>query len=277
MRIIPYCTRILFKEKYDLEIMGFARFLGKVAGDIRKAYKERKNEIEFEEKEKEEINNLLDKFEYPDLEKLCQTILGAKLEDNIDEDDDTGKSIKEKPSRRDYLDYIWENLENQEMKFSQIKDYALKDRIVTPSFFGLQTSTEQEKRDFENIISIISQFQPEKATNEKEHFQPQLFVYLKARFPDKKIEREVPTKNNQDYLDIVIDNKYVLELKIYSDRSQLRALGAQLEEYKEKYPYVCAVILDNENSESSKGNIKEYTDKYKVRNNVPCIILSGTN
>ncbi len=256
--------------------MGFAKFLGKVAGEIRNAYKERKNEIEFEEKEKEEINNLLDKFEYPDLEKLCQTILGAKLEDDIEEEDESGKPTKVKPSRRDYLDYIWENLENQELKFSQIKDFALKG-IVTPSFFGLQTSTEKEKREFEHIISIISQFQPEKATSEKEHFQPQLFVYLKAKFPDKKIEREVPTKNNQEYLDIVIDDKYVLELKVYSDRSQLRALGAQLEEYKEKYPYVCAVILDNENSESSKANMKEYTDKYKVRNNVPCVVLSGTN
>jgi len=261
--------------------MGFAKFLGKVVGDIKNAYlksnKEAKARIEFEQREKEKINNLLDKFEYPDLEKMCQTILGAKLEDDVEEDEETGKSIRIKPTRRYYLDYIWDNLEIQELKFSQIRDYALKERIVTPSFFGLQTSTEQEKKEFENIINTISQFQPEKATSEKEHFQPQLFVFLKAKFPDKKIEREVPTKNNQEFLDIVVDDMYVLELKVYSGRGQLRDLAAQLEEYKEKYPYVCAVILDNENSEGSKANIKEYTDKYKVRYNVPCIILSGQN
>ncbi len=261
--------------------MGFAKFLGKVVGDIKNSYlqsnKEHKERIELEQKEREKIDNLLDKFEYPDLEKLCQTILGAKLENDIEEDEKTGKTTVTKPTRRDYLDYIYDNLEQQEMKFSQIQDYSLKERIVTPSFFGVQTSEEQEKRDFENIISIISQFQPEKATSEKEHFQPQLFVYLKAKFPDKKIEREVPTKNNQEFLDIVIDDTYVFELKVYSGRNQLRDLGAQLEEYKEKYPYVCAVILDNEMSETSKTNIKEYTDKYKVRYNVPCIVLSGQN
>ena len=269
--------------------MGFKKFSSEVTGKIKDAYHEyqEKKRIEREQeeerlrqlkKEKDNIEKLLDKFEFPDLEELCSTYLGHKPTGDIEEDEDEeGHKIQKvlKPNRRNYLDFIWENLKDDELKPTQIKDFALKKPIVSPSFFGLQTSSEQVKREFENIINTIAQFQPEKATLEKEHFQPQLFVYLKAKYPDKKIEREVPTKNNQEFLDIVIDDKYVLELKVYSDRSQLRALGAQLEEYKEKYPYVCAVILDNENSESSKVNIKEYTDKYKVRNNVPCVILSG--
>lgn len=255
--------------------MGFARFLGKIVGQIKTGYRQHEKKIEFEEKEMEKIDSLLDKFEYPDLEKLCERILGQKLEGRIEEDEDTGRLVRKKPNRREYLDLIWENLKYDELKFSQIQDFALRERIVTPSFFGLQSSKEQEKKEFENILNMISKFEPEKVTLEKEHFQPQLFVFLKAKFPDKKIEREVPTKNNQEFLDIVIDDKYVLELKVYQDRNHLRALGAQLEEYKEKYPYVCAVILDNENSDTSIANIKEYTDKYKVKNGVPCIILSA--
>ena len=268
--------------------MGFKKLLGEVTGGIKNAYddyqEKKRTEREREEerlnqlkKEKDDIDKLLDKFEFPDLEKLCSTVLGHKPTGDMEEDEDEeGNKIQKqmKPNRRNYLDFIWENLKEDELKPTQIRDFALKKRIVPPSFFGLQSSAEQEKREFENIINTIYQFQPEKVTLETEHFQPQLFVFLKAKFPDKKIEREVLTKNNEK-LDIVVDDKYVFELKVYSNRNQLRDLGAQLEEYKEKYQYVCTVLLDNENSESSKANIREYADKYKVRHGVPCIIISG--
>jgi len=59
--------------------MGFAKFLGKVVGDIKNSYlqsnKEHKERIEFEQKEKDEVNSLLDKFEYPDLEDLCEDMV----------------------------------------------------------------------------------------------------------------------------------------------------------------------------------------------------------
>lgn len=269
--------------------MGFKKFLSEVTDGIKNTYDEyqekKRGEREQEEerrrqlkKEKDGIDKLLDKFEFPELEKICSTYLGHKPTGEIEEDEDEeGNKIQKqmKPNRRDYLDFIWENLKDDELKSTQIRDFALKERIVTPNFFGLKTSEEQEKKEFENIINTIAQFEPEKVTLETEHFQPQMFVFLKAKFPDRKMEREVPTKNNQDKLDVVVDDKYVFELKVYRDRTQLRDLGAQLEEYKEKYSYVCTVILDNENSETSKANIREYTDKYKARYGVPCVILSG--
>ena len=96
-----------------------------------------------------------------------------------------------------------------------------------------------------------------------------------------KVEREAQTKRG-DKLDIVINDKYVFELKVPRNRTQLRNLSAQLEEYVEQYPNLCAVIADISNVEIEEGepiesnltqNIKEYADNYKRKYNVQTLIF----
>lgn len=273
--------------------MGFGKFLGKVAGDItnslKEANEERKRRIKIEqdrkrkeraqwEKQYAEIEKLLDKFEIPMLQKFCENVLGRLPQGDVEEYDDksTGEKIVEEydPAREHYIDFIWVYLKDGKLKFTQIKDFALKNRIVAPSFFGdSENSSSSQLNDFEIIInSIVAQFEPERIDSE-EHLQAQVTIFLKAKFPTKKIEREVLTKRG-DKLDIVIDGKYVFELKVPQDRTSLRNLSAQLEEYKEEYPDICAIIFDDE-SKNLTSEIKEYIDKYKRSLGIHSVILRG--
>ena len=66
----------------------------------------------------------------------------------------------------------------------------------------------------------------------------------------------------------------MLELKVPRSRDDLRNLGAQLEEYKEDFPYVCAVIafVDAKDYHVTQNDITTYVDKYKSKYNVPSVV-----
>jgi len=218
-------------------------------------------------------------------------------EEYEDEDEDEHKRLrrnKEKHHRFDrrqsrksdrstYMEFIWEKLEEDELKISQIRDFALKKKIVSPSFFNSESDGEEDQREFVFLMHEIEKgFEPERIKDEKE-LQSQLTIFLKAKFPDKKIEREVSTKAG-DKLDIVIDGKFVLELKVPRGKTDLRNLSAQLEEYQEEYPNVCAVIADISRivdlddpdpvEENLTQKISEYADKYKVKLGIPTLTFS---
>jgi len=123
------------------------------------------------------------------------------------------------------------------------------------------------------IKSIELRFKPEKIRDEME-LQSQLIIFLKSEYPDREIKREVPTKIG-DRVDIVIDNRYAFELKVPQERETLRNLGAQLEEYSEEYPYLCAIIFNNKDLNLSE-TIKDYVDKYQRNFGVPSIVIDGT-
>jgi len=204
-------------------------------------------------------------------------VLGAKPEVEYEYDDRTEKDIPKKPSRKDYPDFIYEKIDSNETNYKQIKDYSIRHKVIPPSFFGEDSDIVGNTNDFENIINSIHRgFDPEKITGE-EHFQSQLAIFLKAKFPDKKVEREVRTKMGND-MDIVVDDKYVFELKVPKSRAELRNLSAQLEEYVEEYPNICAVIadtskIDEEVESDLTQNIKQYSDKYKVKFHIQTLIF----
>ena len=94
----------------------------------------------------------------------------------------------------------------------------------------------------------------------------------------------------RNFVDIVVDNAYALEVKLPTTRTQLRNLKGQLEEYKEKYPFLGVVIGDKTKlvSGSKPGDdfydpdfeenltvwIKEYTDKYKVDLGIRSVVFN---
>ena len=139
---------------------------------------------------------------------------------------------------------------------------------------ALPASTPKEtKSDFESMINAIeSDFEPEKITDE-EHLQAQLSIFLKAKFPNAIVEREIRTERG-DRIDVLVDGKFAFELKVPDERVKLRNLMAQLEEYKEQYNDVCAVILDNQNLNLS-DTIREYAERYQSKLGVRSIILTG--
>ncbi|MBI3639427.1 MAG: hypothetical protein HY223_03840 [Thaumarchaeota archaeon] len=93
-----------------------------------------KNEIEEEDRifqqELQAKDNLLNKFELDQLKQLCMDILGREPEPEYFEEKETGKQIELPQYRNDYIHFIIE-----ELRLSQIKDYAIKNKIVSASFF----------------------------------------------------------------------------------------------------------------------------------------------
>lgn len=85
------------------------------------------------------------------------------------------------------------------------------------------------------INTIQDDFKPEPSSDEKE-LQGNLKMWLSAKYPGKKIEREVESRAGK--VDIVIDGKYAIELKLAKNSQTLRNLYAQLVEYQEVYPQI---------------------------------------
>ena len=72
----------------------------------------------------EQLTVLLDKFEYADIERLCKDIICQMPE-----------SSNERPERIHLLEFIWKKFRNNGLTFQQVKDFAIKEGIVTQSFF----------------------------------------------------------------------------------------------------------------------------------------------
>ena len=245
------------------------------------AAKEERERLRFD------LEKLLDKYDMSDLNNFCSKYLGeAPVSREILRD---GTERELKPNRHTFVNFILEYYDKGQLRAEQIKDFSLKHRIVTPSFFANETESKVgNENELNDILDVIDEkFKPEAIIDEKE-LQGQLAVFLKAVYPDKKIEREVTTKGG-DKVDILIDDNYVLELKVPSGKDSLRSLSAQIEEYMEEFPLLAVVIADKSDLVSDQDDsefydpdlekgltkqIIEYADKYKVKYGAKTLIFS---
>ena len=246
-----------------------------------KAAKEERERLRFD------LEKLLDKYDMSDLNNFCSKYLGEAPASREILRDGTERELK--PNRHTFVNFILEYYDKGLLRAEQIKDFSLKHKIVTPSFFANETESKVgNKNELNDILDVIDEkFKPEAIIDEKE-LQGQLAVFLKAVYPDKKIEREVTTKGG-DKIDILIDDNYVLELKVPSGKDSLRSLSAQIEEYMEEFPLLAVVIADKSDLVSDQDDsefydpdlekgltkkIIEYADKYKVKYGIKTLIFS---
>ena len=271
-------------------------FTGKLARRLEK-YKQtpedpeqaKKDRVAKEERERLRFNleKLLDKYDMSDLNNFCSKYLGEAPASREILRDGTERELK--PNRHTFVNFILEYYDKGQLRAEQIKDFSLKHRIVTPSFFANETESKVgNENELNDILDVIDEkFKPEAIIDEKE-LQGQLAVFLKAVYPGRKIEREVTTKRG-DKIDILIDDNYVLELKVPSGKDSLRSLSAQIEEYMEEFPLLAVVIADKSDLVSDQDDsefydpdlergltkrIIEYADKYKVKYGVKTLIFS---
>jgi len=246
-----------------------------------KAAKEERGRLRFD------LEKLLDKYDMSDLNNFCSKYLGEAPASREILKDGTERELK--PNRHTFVNFILEYYDKGQLRAEQIKDFSLKHRIVTPSFFSDETESKVgNKNELNDILDVIDEkFKPEIILDEKE-LQGQLAVFLKAVYPDKKIEREVITKRDNK-IDILIDDNYVLELKVPSGKDSLRSLSAQIEEYMEEFPLLAVVIADKSDLVSDKDDrefyddkiepgltqkIREYADKYKMKYGVRTLVFN---
>ena len=246
-----------------------------------RAAKEERERLRFD------LEKLLDKYDMSDLNNFCSKYLGEAPASREILKDGTERELK--PNRHTFVNFILEYYDKGLLRAEQIKDFSLKHRIVTPSFFANETESKVgNENELSDILDVIAEkFKPEAIIDEKE-LQGQLAVFLKAVYPDRKVEREVTTKRG-DKIDILIDDNYVLELKVPSGKDSLRSLSAQIEEYMEEFPLLAVVIADKSDLVSDQDDsefydpdlekgltkqIIEYADKYKVKYGAKTLIFS---
>ena len=245
--------------------------------------KERKTKRESENFFITKLNDVLQKMEIPEIKDLWKNLIGSVPSDGLEIEKSRKKSITFTGpiSRKDYKDFIEIFLEREEITFDTIKNYLIRHRFTTERFFKqdneeyLNNNKDEFEHEvnFEHLIKTIqNEFRPEKVYDEKE-LQNLLRHFLQTKFPNAEVRREVLMKN-KDSIDIVVNDKYAFELKIPNDKTELRNLKAQLEEYKEEYPDICAVIVDNTDKRLTQ-QILEYTELYQ-KSEIYSVVIDGT-
>lgn len=210
-----------------------------------------------------------------------------------EEDFLTGEKSRRTVTREHYIDWIMERL-----NLDQIKNFCDKRRIRIWDIVGEKvpepapiaveevkrptigekqgveelpqvTQMEVKKSEFDLILeSIKKEFEPEDVRDEND-FEKQLTQFLKIKYPDRA-RRQIDTPKGK--IDIVIDNRYAIELKIADGKGKLRDLVGQVYSYKKILNDVAVILLDV--SKMSHHEIKEYTDDYG-RLGVKTVILRG--
>ena len=229
-----------------------------------------KDEAEKAVKAKFRVNleDLLDRFEMKDLKSFCKDFLGTLPLTDVVQDKKTGRDMRTEPDRHTIVDFILEKYDDGQLKTIWLTEFAVKRKIVAKSFFGEEAGAGDEGEFRKIMNSIRDGFDSEKIWDEQ-HLEDQLIIHLRAKFENMRIERQQSAPSG-GRVDILIEGKYVLELKVPRSRDDLRNLSAQLEEYKEDFPYVCAVIADTQNVD--EGEIKTYVDRYKSKYNIPSVV-----
>tara|TARA_B110000495_G_C22880138_1_gene513327 strand:+ start:139 stop:936 length:798 start_codon:yes stop_codon:yes gene_type:complete len=261
--------------------MGFKKFFGKVVDKIedvaenaKESYDERQeqkmDDADFEDLLDEKREELLNKFEMSELKKICEDVLGEVPESEWGEDD--GKEYEVKPKRKNYLEFIDDALEDEDLNFEQIKDFSLKHKIVSKKFFDFELEESADTGKFEEIIKTIQNEFPSENIHDEKELQAQLTVFLKTKYPNSEVERE--SRTDGGIIDILMDGEYAFELKVPSTKTELRNLRGQIEEYQEEFSNLCVIIFDNQADDISE-NIKKYVNIYHEKYDVPSIVLHG--
>ena len=250
------------------------------------------------EKVEKKATKILQEMEIPELKELCKNLIGSAPRNKLKLLDKKGNEKLEfvdPISRQDYDDFYEHYVELGEVTERMLAKYLVnhgyldkndKDYVYITTHNEDDDDDDEEKDDEKEsksdesdyfmdsvILKLERNFEPEKVYDEKE-LQNLLRSFLQQAFPDATVEREVNLKHVRSSIDIVINGKYAIEAKIPNDRTALRNLSAQLEEYQEEYPNLIAFILNNEDHDLA-DDIKYYTDRYKSKLGIESVVKIG--
>lgn len=253
---------------------------------LSKSLKEGSEKLADEIKRKQEISRIkrqiLERFEMSELKKICRDY-GIGEPSPYTTDIISGKKSKITLTRNDYIKRIINKL-----TLDQIKNFSEKNRIKIYDILkeekklskaNLIDRKEPEKKvttieikrqsELDSILdAIANEFEPEDVRDEND-FEKQLTQFLKYKYPER-IQRQVPTRKGK--IDIVIDNKYAIELKIADSKGKLRDLVGQALSYKKVYDDVAVILLDV--GKMMHSEIREYTDDYE-EHKIKCRVIEG--
>lgn len=116
----------------------------------------------------------------------------------------------------------------------------------------------------DSIKAKIEEFEPLSIENEKD-LEKQLYQWLRGDFD---VDDQYSTQKGS--IDLVVDGKIGIEIKIAETRNILRTLSGQIEDYKNYFKDIIVVLYDM----GKLPDIKDYTDKYKEKG-ARVVVLKG--
>ena len=248
------------------------------------------------EKHEENLSKTLadileNELEVSELKSICRDLVGSIPKDGmelVDKDDEVIIEFEEPISRQDYCDFYLHYDELGEVNDKMLARYLIKHGFLDKDdedylFVTEHMEEDQDEEDQDSklsdymmdsiILKLEKNFEPEKVFDEKE-LQNLLRSFLQQAFPNSKVEREVQLKDVRDSVDLLIDKKYAIEVKIPENRIALRNAYAQLKEYQEEFPSIIVFILDNEDKNLT-DDIITYTKKYRTELGIESVIKIG--
>lgn len=164
------------------------------------------------------------------------------LAENLTLDEVVALARKYKIRHRDVI----QDLENYRKQLFQEDD-------STEETYTNQSQSENSPTD---IIELLREFRPETVTSE-EDLEKQLYQFLRAKLGDRVARQYQLDKAGNQRIDIAIDGKIGIEIKIAESSSRLQRLVGQVLDYRDYLDQVIALIYDT----GAKVDLDRYTEK----------------
>jgi len=253
--------------------MDFKKSLKDIAGKIKKSIDTAYKNYQYNLKAEGIKMEILLKFKMEDLRRICKvkgistkkvvrtdfdpekfSIVEEKAE--ITRKDELARRMAAKLSLEEIIHYAKKYGVNYQKELEELKDFE-KELFETGEEETKDSVEDYEKKitevekytitrakyEFEELLKTIrDKFKPETVRNE-EDLEKQLYQFLSGKLSERRIERQVYVEGSMR-IDLVVDGKYGIEVKIADSAQKLHTLTGQVLFYKENFEEVIAVILE---------------------------------
>ena len=227
------------------------------------------------EKLDKKLGKILEEMEIPELKDLCKNLIGSTPRNKLKLYDKKGNVVhefEEPISRKDYYTFYAHYQENlDEVNDMMLSKYLIKRRILDrhdPDYEYLRTHDKDDNEIDESTLEKIEKEEGPKVETTN-LLKDSIILKLEREFNPEKVYDEKELQNllrsflQQAFPDITVEN-----------RTQLRNLSAQLEEYQEEYANLIALIMNNDELGLS-DDISHYVKKYKSKLGVESVVKIG--
>jgi len=241
--------------------MGIFDALKKVGVASKKAIDRMSKEVKYRRKLKEVKVELLLRFKFSQLQKICaiKGISDTKLEGDALSGYKkikirSKKELAEKLSSLSWSELkkfakrfkvAYSDLEKELIEYKKMLFEEVKEKEKSPRTKELLSESEAEfylvEEKYIDLPPLLDDFEPEPIINE-EDLEKQLYQYLVAKLGRDRVRRQVAMERGK--IDIIIDDNVGVEIKIAKRKEDLNMLLGQAMVYKDHLDKLYTVILD---------------------------------
>ena len=256
-------------------------FLNKIKETSLEITRKAKEEYKKREEIKRQKKLLLNPLTFNELKRVYENYTGESP--RYHEDPITGE--KRRLVRADYINALMSKLTVEQIekliekskkskKNKKRKETKEEKRINSKK---INRNRGAKDKEFEKILKIIKNdyqnrvlYSRDVSFSDEKQFRDNLYSYLVSKYPNKSIKLEQSYSKGK--IDILVNGKYVLELKYAQNPASLNAGLKEVKNYKKEFKNIAVIILDVNKLKHER--IKEYKEDYE-EDGAKVIILKG--